>query len=149
MGSGPSWSWSYGSWINNYLCNQCLSPLWVRTLLSWGELDTTVCDKVSQWLATGRWFSLGSPVSSTNKTDRRDITEILLKLESHIKHHQPKPIWGQMKNERAIVILSGSKMTCCKCVSSLEQNLSSDGSFFYLHPYFHILRKSNALLSDI
>jgi hypothetical protein len=30
---GPSWSWSYGSWIYNYLCNQCLSPLklWVRT----------------------------------------------------------------------------------------------------------------------
>jgi hypothetical protein len=28
----PSWLWSYGSWIYNYLCNQCLSPLmlWVR-----------------------------------------------------------------------------------------------------------------------
>jgi len=24
---GPSWSWSYGSWIYNYLCNQCISPL--------------------------------------------------------------------------------------------------------------------------
>jgi len=24
----PLWSWSYGSWINNYLCNQCLSPLY-------------------------------------------------------------------------------------------------------------------------
>ena len=24
---GPSWSWSYGSWIYNYLCTQCLSPL--------------------------------------------------------------------------------------------------------------------------
>jgi len=24
---GLSWSWSYGSWINNYLCNWCLSPL--------------------------------------------------------------------------------------------------------------------------
>jgi len=26
--------WSYGCWIYNYLCNQCLSPLklWVRTL---------------------------------------------------------------------------------------------------------------------
>ena len=24
---GPSWPWSYGSWIYNYLCNQCLSPL--------------------------------------------------------------------------------------------------------------------------
>ena len=49
---GPSWSWSYGSWIYNYLCNQCLSPLKL-----WGTL-----------------------VSSTNKTDRRDITEILLKV---------------------------------------------------------------------
>jgi hypothetical protein len=28
----------------------------------------------------GRWFSLGTPVSSTNKTDRHDITEILLKV---------------------------------------------------------------------
>jgi len=24
---GPSWSWSYGSWIDNYLCNQCILPL--------------------------------------------------------------------------------------------------------------------------
>ena len=24
---GPSWSWLYGSWIYNYLCNQCLSQL--------------------------------------------------------------------------------------------------------------------------
>ena len=31
---------------------------------------------------TGLWFSLGLPVSSTNKTDRHDIlvTEILLKM---------------------------------------------------------------------
>ena len=30
---GSSWLWSYGSWIYNYLCNQCLSPLklWVWT----------------------------------------------------------------------------------------------------------------------
>ena len=27
--------------------------------------------------AAGQWFSQGSPVSSTNKTDRHDITEIL------------------------------------------------------------------------
>jgi len=32
---GSSWLWSYDSWIYNYLCNQCLSPLmlWIRTLL--------------------------------------------------------------------------------------------------------------------
>ena len=29
---------------------------------------------------TGRRFSQGPPVSSTNKTDRHDITEILLKM---------------------------------------------------------------------
>ena len=31
-------------------------------------------------LHAGRWFSPGTPVSSTNKTDHRDITEILLKV---------------------------------------------------------------------
>jgi len=29
-------------------------------------LDTTLFDKVCQWLAEGRWFSLCTPVSSTN-----------------------------------------------------------------------------------
>jgi len=30
-------SWSYGSWIYNYLCNQCISPLtlWVLIQLRW------------------------------------------------------------------------------------------------------------------
>jgi hypothetical protein len=79
---GPSWSWSYVSWIYNYLCNQCLSPikLWVWTRSWRGVLDTTLCDEVCQWLATGWWFSLGTSVSSTDKTDRHDITEILLKV---------------------------------------------------------------------
>ena len=36
--------------------------------------------KVCQGLATGQWFSPGTPVSSTNKTDCDDITEILLKV---------------------------------------------------------------------
>jgi hypothetical protein len=39
-----------------------------------------LCDKVCQGLATGRWFSLGTLASSINKTDRHDITEILLKV---------------------------------------------------------------------
>ena len=74
-----SWSWSYGSWIYNYLCNQCLSPL-----MLWG-VQQTLCDKVCWWHATGLWFSQSPPVSSTNKTDRHDITEILLKVA--LKHH--------------------------------------------------------------
>jgi hypothetical protein len=75
-----SWPWSYGSWIYNYLCNQCLSPLMLWVWISIRARCTTICDKVCQWLATGRWFSPGPPVSSTNKTDRHDITEILLKV---------------------------------------------------------------------
>jgi len=77
---GPSWSWSYGSWIYNYLCNQCLSPLMLWVRISMRARCPTLCDKVCQWLATGRWFSPGPPVYSTNKTDRHDITEILLKV---------------------------------------------------------------------
>jgi hypothetical protein len=52
--------------------------LWVR--ISIRARCTTLCDKERQWLVTGRWFSLGPSVSSTNKTDRHDITEILLKV---------------------------------------------------------------------
>jgi len=55
----PSRSWSCGSWIYNYLCNLCISPLklWVRIPFRRGVLNTTLCDTVCQWLATRRWFS--------------------------------------------------------------------------------------------
>jgi hypothetical protein len=33
-----------------------------------------------------RWFSPGTPVSSTNKTDRHDMTEILLKVALNTIH---------------------------------------------------------------
>ena len=71
-----------GHWSYNYLCNQCLSPLRlrVRIPLRWEVLNTTLCNKVCQWLATCWWFSSGTPVSSTNKTDCYHITEILLKV---------------------------------------------------------------------
>jgi hypothetical protein len=77
-----SCSWSHGSLINAYLYNQCLWPLtlWVRIPLRRGVLDTTFCGKVCQWLAGCRWFSPGTPVSPTNKTDHHDIAEILLKV---------------------------------------------------------------------
>jgi hypothetical protein len=76
---GLLWSWSYGSWICNYLCNQCLYH-WNCEFepCSWQSvLDTILCDKVCQWLATGRWFT---PVSFTNKSDHHDTAEILLKV---------------------------------------------------------------------
>jgi hypothetical protein len=74
--TGPSWSWSYGSWIYNYPSNQCLSPLKLEfEPRSWRcVIDTTLCDTVCQLLAVV--FCL----YSTNKTDSNDITDILLKM---------------------------------------------------------------------
>ena len=84
-------SWSYSSWIYNYLCNHCLLPLklWVqnpfvarctRYNIMWSNLSVT-------W--TGRWCSPGTPFSTTNKTDCHDITEISLKVALNtISRHQ-------------------------------------------------------------
>ena len=48
---------------------------------SWRDvLDTTLCDKVCQWVAAGLWFSPGTPVYSKTKTNCHVITEILLKV---------------------------------------------------------------------
>jgi hypothetical protein len=46
----------------------------------------TASDKVYQLLAYGRWFSPGTPASSTTKTGRHDIAEILLKVV--LKHQK-------------------------------------------------------------
>jgi len=83
------WSWSFlffkfytfmelicYSWkfYANYIENDIIS------YVPRGVLETTLCDDVCQCLAAGRWFSSGTPVFSTNTTDRRDIIELLLKV---------------------------------------------------------------------
>jgi hypothetical protein len=37
-------------------------------------------------ICVSRWFSPGTPVSSTNKTDHHDIAKILLKVELNTIH---------------------------------------------------------------
>jgi hypothetical protein len=43
-------------------------------------------DKAFQLLSHGRWFSPGTPASSTTKTGRHDIAEILLKVTLNTKN---------------------------------------------------------------
>jgi len=54
-------------------------------------------DIVYQLLAHGRWFSPGTPASSTTTTGRHDITEILLKValkhKKSIKINQHLLLW--------------------------------------------------------
>jgi len=37
------WTWSYGSWIYNYICNQCISPLMLWVRISIRPRCTTLC----------------------------------------------------------------------------------------------------------
>ena len=67
---------------------------------SWqGIIDTTLCDKVCQLLATGRWFSTGTTVSSTNKTDRHWNI-----VESCVKHPKPNHFLLLLINRTGICI---------------------------------------------
>jgi hypothetical protein len=59
---------------------------------TWCTRLAAASDKVYQLLAHGRWFSSSTPASSTTKTDRHDIAEILLKValnskNKKINHH--------------------------------------------------------------
>jgi hypothetical protein len=51
-------------------------------------------NKVYKLLAQGRWFSPGTPASSTTKTGRHDIAKILLKVALSTKNQI-----NQIKNE--------------------------------------------------
>ena len=52
-------------------------------------LDRTyIWDTVYQWLAIGRWYSPGIPVSVTNKTDHWYNWNI---VENGVEHYKPKP----------------------------------------------------------
>ena len=63
-----------------------LSPIWrgfAHGFVNYKKGCTRLAaasDKVYQLLAHGRWFSLGTPASSTTKTGFHDISEILLKV---------------------------------------------------------------------
>ena len=54
--------------------------LWLCILQKGCTRLAVASDNVYQLLAHGRWFSPGTPASSTIKTGRHDIAEILLKV---------------------------------------------------------------------
>jgi hypothetical protein len=71
----------------NYLATHTsLLPIWrgfASCFVNYNKGCTRLAaasDKVYRLLAHGRWFSPGIPASSTTKTGRHDIAEILLKV---------------------------------------------------------------------
>ena len=65
--------------IVGFTATYAINAITTNVMISNRVLDTTLCGKYFQWLVAGRWFSPGTPVS-TNKTDRYDISEKLLKV---------------------------------------------------------------------
>jgi len=57
-----------------------------KNLYKQSPTKTAASDKVYQLLAHGQWFSPGTPASSTTKTGRHDIAEILLKVALNTKN---------------------------------------------------------------
>jgi hypothetical protein len=72
----------------------CLSAntAWVRARLCILQKGCTrlaaASDKVYQLLAHDRWFSPGTPASSTTKTGSHDIAELLLKVALNSKNQK-------------------------------------------------------------
>ena len=126
--------------------------LWVRIPLRKGALDTTFCDKVYQWLATGQWFSPGTPVSSINKTDRHDIAEILLKVVlntinppfffASIRRNGHKYFWSQ-NNKMSTLRTYSVTCTCTSHVEPLKPitkyNLKIWRDFFFYFQFFKFI----------
>ena len=86
--TGLSWSWSYGSWIYNYLYNQCLSPLklWVQTLFMERCMQHYVIKFVSDLRQVSgflRVLRFPPPIKLTAIRYNWHI------VESGIKHHKP------------------------------------------------------------
>jgi hypothetical protein len=59
---------------------------WFSIAISISYFSVILNDKVYQLLAHGRWFSPGTPASSTIKTGHHDIAEILLKVVLNTKY---------------------------------------------------------------
>jgi hypothetical protein len=69
------------------------APGFVNYKKGCNRLATTI-DKVYQLLVHGRWFSPGTPASSTTKTGHHDIAEILLTVALNTKNQSIKAIDG-------------------------------------------------------
>jgi hypothetical protein len=103
------WSWSYCSWIYNYMCNQCLLPLqlWILFPLMLRSTRYNIMIKLVSdfrqvdgflhqlnWQSRYNWNTVNNTITTTpfmvrstrynsmwyNKTDGNDITEIMLKV---------------------------------------------------------------------
>ena len=101
--------WNEWAWVVQWV--RLLDYLTIHTSLSpilrgfapgfvdykkWCTRFAAASDKVYQLLAHGRWFSPGTLTSSTTKTGRHDIAEILLKVPLNTINQIKSNQWNEM-----------------------------------------------------
>ena len=80
-------------------------------------------DKVYQLLAHGRWFSPGTPASSTTKTGRHDIVEILLKVALKHQRSMKSIIMGHLSSVVHEHFIFHIKNYCPRPIGSISTKL--------------------------
>ena len=119
---------------SNNSCKPITNTAWVRARLCKLQKGCTrlaaASDKVYQLLAHGRWFSPGTPASSTTKTGRHDIAEILLKVALK---HQKSISQSNMLSRALLEWLYWrcsnrplKKPTMCRCLETLRKKSFED-----------------------
>ena len=111
-----------------------------------------LCDNDCQWQVGG--FSPGTPVSCTNKTDRHDITEILLKValntitltplmysRVYFQIHIPKLYYTGPTSTVMWIVLSF--LECQKYIKCISMTNVRKYILFVTHVIFHLLYLSS------
>jgi len=90
----------------------------MKKLAFFSRIITILMHCLNTYIATGRRFSPDNPVSSTNKTDHHDITEILLNVALNTITSLP-PTWKIKVNEDLRKILERIGQLSCRQISYL------------------------------
>ena len=97
-------------------------------------------DKIYQLLAHGRWFSPGTPASSTTKTGRHDIAEILLKVV--LKHQKSN------QNHTTQALSIRPKKNICVFTVTCQKNIGSVGRHQFFFFFFKLSAKPEIVVPE-
>jgi hypothetical protein len=122
---GPLWPWSYGSWIYNYLCNQCISPLMLWVQISIRARCTTI---FVLHALIDLYFSFGKKLYCTFVDFKKAFdtvwrTGLWRKLQNcEIKGKCFKIIYYNMYNDiKSCVQYNGSQSNFFPCLTGVRQ----------------------------
>jgi hypothetical protein len=122
--------------------------------LSWrAVLDTTLYEQVCQWFATGRRLCPSTLVSSSNKTNRHDITDILLKVALNtIPYPNPKKARNQLHRDSNILLkcyLKRAHLSCKDTFPLQKRRLYKRGDNCIMKIYLNTTSPINASIFNL